>query len=348
MTWTRRVRTATLPLSMIAYTAACGGGDGGPGPSPVPAAVEVTPGTSTLQAFGAALQFTAVARDARGNVMSGVSFTWTNSSPTVATVTGSGLVTAVGDGTTDITATAGGVSGTATVTVAQSVASVTVTPGSVTTTDATQQFNATARDASGNVVPGATFAWSTDNPSVATVNGSGRAAAVNGGTTMIKALASKGIAGTATWTVILTFDVVSAGDHHACGLRTGGRAYCWGLNADGQLGDGTTTRRLTPVAVAGGHVWTAIKASGRHTCALTPGGTVYCWGQNTRGQLGTGTTFASPTPVLVVGGQLFSFLTAGWEHTCGVTSGIGRVVYCWGSNARGQLGMAAGPCGWCP
>src|SRR5437016_14524115 len=66
----------------------------------------------------------------------------------------------------------------------------------------------------------------------------------------------------------LSFQQVSAGFSHNCGLTLDGRAYCWGQNEAGQLGDGTTLQRLTPVAVAGGLRFRQVSAGARHTCAL--------------------------------------------------------------------------------
>lgn len=134
----------------------------------------------------------------------------------------------------------------------------------------------------------------------------------------------------------MLFNSVVAGDAHTCALRTTGAAFCWGRNNAGQVGDGTTNSRATPVPVAGGLLFESLAAGHSHTCGRTAAGIVYCWGLNSSGQLGNGTTVASLTPVAVGGGLTISVLTAGESHTCGVTTG--RVVYCWGDNQLGQLG----------
>ncbi|MGH7585473.1 MAG: hypothetical protein ACREMH_04435 [Gemmatimonadales bacterium] len=131
---------------------------------------------------------------------------------------------------------------------------------------------------------------------------------------------------------------ISAGYAHTCAIATSGAGYCWGLNEEGQLGDGTATRRNIPTAVTGGLTFVRIAAGLEHNCALTAVGAIYCWGDNTWGQLGEGTLGdqAAPTLIQTPAGAEFSWVSAGENHTCAVTT-LG-VAYCWGDNHYGQLG----------
>ncbi len=131
---------------------------------------------------------------------------------------------------------------------------------------------------------------------------------------------------------------VSGGYGHACALRSDGAVYCWGDNGSGEVGDGFTTRRTTPVPtlnLSSGVV--QIIAGRNHSCARTTTGAVYCWGSNASGQLGDGTTINHLTPTLITG-QTFSFIASGAnaDHTCGITSA--GALRCWGANSQGQLG----------
>ena len=100
----------------------------------------------------------------------------------------------------------------------------------------------------------------------------------------------------------ITFQLVSAGGSHTCGVTTEGKAYCWGKGASGQLGDGLEAPQTIPVLVSGGHTFQSVSAGGSHTCGLTTpeeGGDVYCWGEGESGQLGNGSTDHQSTPVPV-------------------------------------------------
>jgi alpha-tubulin suppressor-like RCC1 family protein len=131
---------------------------------------------------------------------------------------------------------------------------------------------------------------------------------------------------------------IVAGTLHTCAVTSSHAVKCWGYNHYGQIGDGTTTTRITPVAVSGlssGVV--ALAAGSYHNCALKGGGGLWCWGRNYFGQLGDRTTTDRATPVSVPGhtrGVLAIALDG--DHSC-VSVGSG-VVRCWGSNWHGELG----------
>lgn len=127
---------------------------------------------------------------------------------------------------------------------------------------------------------------------------------------------------------------VSSGSDFTCVVANGVR--CWGQNADGQLGDGTTTERTTPVAVSNVAGAVDLAAGAYHTCALIQGGTVKCWGQNDFGQLGNGSNADSLTPVSVAGITEAVQISAGTYATC-VLNGDGT-AQCWGGNFGGVLG----------
>lgn len=130
------------------------------------------------------------------------------------------------------------------------------------------------------------------------------------------------------------FTSVVAGISHACGLSSGGAAYCWGTNTFGQLGTGDTTPSTTPRAVVGGHLFASVSAGSSHTCGLTAAGSLYCWGINNDGELGQGNTSNSTTPLQVAG--TFSQVSAGGHNTCALSTG--GAAYCWGDAFYGQIG----------
>ena len=129
---------------------------------------------------------------------------------------------------------------------------------------------------------------------------------------------------------------LAMGQGHACAIVTGGAVDCWGLNSNGQLGNGNTTNSSTPVAVTGLSGATAIAAGEDHTCALLAGGTVDCWGSNSSGQLGDSMSTDSSTPVPVSGLSGATALAASVTNSCALLAG--GTVDCWGSNSNGQLG----------
>ena len=141
---------------------------------------------------------------------------------------------------------------------------------------------------------------------------------------------------------------ISTGAEHTCALTIGGGVKCWGRNNFGQVGDGSTTQRLTSVDVSGltSNV-TQVAAGADHTCALTTGGAVRCWGNNDNGRVGDGTTTHRSAPVSVTGlSSGVAQVRGGQYHTCAVTTGGG--VKCWGWNFAGQVGDGTLVDAWTP
>ncbi|WP_295454593.1 hypothetical protein [uncultured Thiodictyon sp.] len=143
-----------------------------------------------------------------------------------------------------------------------------------------------------------------------------------------------------------TIAQISKGSYHTCALFTDGTAACWGRNANGQLGNGTNTASLVPVAVnrsgvLNGKIIAQISMGSYHTCALATDATAACWGANGYGQLGNGINTASLVPVAVdrsgvLNGKTIAQISAGDYHTC--TLATDGTAACWGYNVYGQLG----------
>src|SRR5437867_2539597 len=240
-------------------------GDVGPNTASV-ATVSVTPATLGLT-VGQQGQLTATPRDAVGNPLTGRAITWASAAPAVATVDGTGLVTAAAVGTATITATSETKSGTAQVTVSPvPVASVTVTPDHLGLTVGQQgQLTATPRDAAGNPLSGRAITWVSDAPAVATVDNTGRVTAAGVGTATITAT-SETKSGTAQVTVspVPVASVTVTPDHlgltvvqqgqltatprDAAGNPLSGRAITWVSDAPA-VATVDNTGRVTAAAV---------------------------------------------------------------------------------------------------
>ena len=123
----RTIIRLSAVLAVVALAKGCGDGESPSAPPPPefarPTTVTVSPATTELTALGTTVQLSAEVRDQNDRVMAGATVTWTSSANSVATVDAAGLVTAVGNGTATITASAGSASGSAAVTVAVGVAS---------------------------------------------------------------------------------------------------------------------------------------------------------------------------------------------------------------------------------
>jgi len=282
------------------------------------ASVLVAPSTATVTVDDTT-RLSATVKDAAGHALTGRLVTWASSTPAVATISATGLVTGVAENSVaaTITATSEGVSGSALITVSPGLPLV----AAPLTTGVDHACALTGT--------GAAYCWGR-NEEGELGNGSSIGPDVCAGfPCSVRPVAVVGG---------LTFMAV-AGDmtYHTCGLTGAGAAYCWGWNSSGQLGNGSTANSAVPVAVSGGLRFSVV-APGTfgHTCGLTKAGAAYCWGSNYFGQLGSGSDISSTTPVAVSGGLRFNTLASGTDHTCGLTDT--GAVYCWGEGSWGQLG----------
>lgn len=145
---------------------------------------------------------------------------------------------------------------------------------------------------------------------------------------------------------------VSVGDGYTCGIRATGSIWCWGPSSYGQLGNGTevndsSTDELSPSQIGSATTWTSIRAGGSHTCATDTAHQIWCWGSNVSGQIGDNSQTGDAAdnnrtaPVLVGTDTDWSSVASGDQHTCGAKAD--GSIWCWGSNAKGKLGIGSGP-----
>ena len=269
--------------------------------------VTVTP-SSVVAVASAVLPFSAFVRDSAGNAVTGRAVTWTTTNASIVQVSTAGIVTtrAVGSADIHLTVNLDGIVGTSNVSVR------------------TAQFT--------QVAAGGTHSCAVTADSLVACWGDGELGQLGNS--------------------VRTFDPVAApvfiyggrrlrnvqtGHGHSCGLAVDSSAYCWGLDAAGQLGDGTNLTDTVPVAVTGGFKFVDLVIGYDHTCGLVAGGTAYCWGSNLSGELGNGSSSdGESSPTAVSGGLSFTQLAAGNAHTCGITAD--GTAYCWGANDVGALG----------
>ena len=319
-------------VACVLVAAAC---DDAAAPRDSAASIVVTPSADSLLT-GTTLQVAVEVETAGGDPIPAGDVTWATSDPSIATVSAGGLVTTLGPGHVTIYAAIDAIADSAVLLVISPFSALQVTAGAGFTC---------AVAAGGGYCWGSNFAGALGN---GLVEGAFRRPSL--------------ITGGMSWTALV------AGEQHACGIATGGIAYCWGYNASGQLGDNSYINQVIPVVVQTAGPLVVIAPGWFHTCGLTAGGAAcwgnqngfssialewlvsgwdhqcgltatgqaYCWGANFNGQLGDGTTTVQTTPAAVAGSITFDAIDAGARFTCGMdTAGL---AYCWGENVNGQLG----------
>lgn len=154
------------------------------------------------------------------------------------------------------------------------------------------------------------------------------------------------VSGSVDVTAIAPWTQVAAGGNQTIALKTDGRLYSWGLNIQGQLGDGTNTLRNTPVTVAGNStIWKQVAVGDSFAVAIRTDGTLWAWGNNLFGQLGQGDQVPRTVPTQVGTAKNWTYVAVGKSHvvalsTATATTGGTPVVslWVWGNNYASQLG----------
>lgn len=343
--------TRNIPVLLLATAAlalGCGSGSTGPNPPPPPpsapvvASVVVTPGADTLTALGQTRQLTALAKDASGAVISGKTFAWTSTAPTTVSIdAASGLATALGNGQATLTASVEGKSGQAVLLVDQQVGTVEISPtsGGAAALGTVTQFSAVARDASGAPIAGVKFLWVSSDPSVATVDSTGKVTAKAPGVATITA-AGRGVPANAVFTVtqVATKLAVSIQPTGA----TEGRPFPGTVQVEvHDANDMLVAGARTPVTLALGTNPSGGSLGGAGT--VTSVGGIATFSGLDIDRAGQGFTLVASAPSLTPATSAafnvsldFISVGAGNDETCGITAA--RLVYCWGSNSSGGIG----------
>jgi alpha-tubulin suppressor-like RCC1 family protein len=135
-----------------------------------------------------------------------------------------------------------------------------------------------------------------------------------------------------------TWKTCSAGNYHAAAVKTDGSLWLWGLNSNGELGDNTIVHRSSPVQTVGAaYTWLQVSCGNAFTAALKTDGTLWAWGSGSSGVLGNNAVTQRSSPVQTIAfGTTWRYVSAGLDHTIALKTD--NSLWCWGSNALGQLG----------
>lgn len=133
------------------------------------------------------------------------------------------------------------------------------------------------------------------------------------------------------------WESISAGDSTTCGLRAGGQRWCWGINSNGQYGDGTTTDSNVPSRADTDDDWVLVSTAWLHTCGIKQDGSLWCWGE--AGEAGLGvpyTVMQHLSPVRVGTDNDWAEVRARRAGACARKQD--GSLWCWGRNSSGEVG----------
>ena len=250
---------------------------------------------------------------------------WRSNQPRVATISEGGRIMAVGPGAAVLTISAGGVSRSVPITVLDSARSVAVSDGRKPTTPEVSERPPAPPTAPPPSAAGAAL----------TIAAGGATSCASSAAGLLSCWGADPLRATSSPGAALTR--LGLGDGFGCGLADNGRAYCWGSNGKGQLGDGSSRRHPIPTLVTPDLAFTELAVGATHVCAITSGSNLYCWGDNGSGQLGDGSRSGRGRPTQISETQPWRHVTAGRGHTCALTTA--GAAFCWGDGFSGELGQ---------
>jgi alpha-tubulin suppressor-like RCC1 family protein len=285
-----------------------------------------------------------------GLVVSNPSVSWRTTNPSVATVSASGVTTAVAPGTAFVVASVSGASDSLALRVARPYRALAAFASGTCGLREDELFcwgGFSGQPPASHALPTATAGVS--GPRAVAVGSAVRCALAADSTAWCWGLNLWGSVGDGTRISRqvptpagggLRFAALSAGGRQVCGILGTGSAVCWGGNEHGQLGNGTTADTSLPVAVVGiERSLVAVDAGQDHTCAIDDAGALYCWGGNGLREVGLDSASDIHTPLAVDLGAAVVAVSAGLNFTCALT--ISASAHCWGGNIYGQLGRGA-------
>ena len=205
-----------------------------------------------LSSLGENYQLKLSAKTAQGGDFKNPKIVWASTDPEVATVSETGLVTSVTNGSTEISVNSGTLTAKTSVVVAQTPATIDLSVKQIRFENIgdTSQIFVVVQDALGSALINPTITWTSDDPSVASVSGSGLVTAIDLGQSSIAAQT-----GTISTTIVISvshWNQLKPGYKMTCGIRTSDEVFCWGDNEYGQIGDGTSKQRNTPTPIGSG------------------------------------------------------------------------------------------------
>lgn len=303
---------------------------------PSPARIEVTPAQASV-VERRTVQLAAKAFDTEDAEMDGITITWASSDEQLATVDEAGLVSSLRPGEVTIVASASGKSASATITITEAaVASLELgADKDEVSVDGSIKLIATAKDEDGVELLGRSIVFESEDEAKAVVDEDGKVTGVSPGETKIKASIG-GSEEAVDLRVVHRFQSIFAGAEHTCGLTALGRAWCWGSNNSGNLGNGDVTRKsqTSPVRVVIDPAisFETMALGGELSCGLTKDRAVWCWGDNTNLALGRddSTLKISATP-LRLDDRSYPKLSVMESAVCGLDDE--GFAHCWGLNS---------------